>query len=185
MIISVIAAIIAVLPLTTHLQSRLKRHIFTQYSGQTRVLHTRSWRWATQPVLPSSSFSLAVSYFSSFFKKIAPLFSSDSPPSRWLMELGGRAQSNVQDSPHLREKERRHGGGGGGRGGGGWDLKAKRAKKIKGGKKKGRERSVKERRGGREWEKEWGAQLKATDLILCIIKQSHSMQHPLYIIHAQ
>ncbi len=30
-----------------------------------------------------------------------------------------------------------------------------------------------------------GAQLKAADLILCIIKQSHSMQHPLYIIHAQ
>lgn len=34
-------------------------------------------------------------------------------------------------------------------------------------------------------ERERGAQLKATDLILCIIKQSHSMQHPLYIIHAQ
>lgn len=37
----------------------------------------------------------------------------------------------------------------------------------------------------REKERERGAQLKATDLILCIIKQSHSMQHPLYIIHAQ
>lgn len=50
---------------------------------------------------------------------------------------------------------------------------------------------MKERRGGREGEGEecmrgrGGAQLKATDLILCIIKQSHSMQHPLYIIHAQ
>lgn len=53
-------------------------------------------------------------------------------------------------------------------------------------KKKGKgNESVKGRMGGRVWEKERGAQLKATDLILCIIKQSHSMQHPLYIIHAQ
>lgn len=40
-------------------------------------------------------------------------------------------------------------------------------------------------RGREERARERGAQLKAADLILCIIKQSHSMQHPLYIIHAR
>lgn len=41
------------------------------------------------------------------------------------------------------------------------------------------------RRAGASGAGAGGAQLKAADLILCIIKQSHSMQHPLYIIHAQ
>lgn len=47
------------------------------------------------------------------------------------------------------------------------------------------ERERERRRAGASGAGAGGAQLKAADLILCIIKQSHSMQHPLYIIHAQ
>lgn len=136
-------------------------------------------------------FSPAISYFYSFYHP--PSTRSLPLPSWWLMELGNSTQSNVwptvQDSLRERERERLV------RRRRGWGLNEKRGER-KGRKEEagsqwvceregegGRGRGVYERKRKREGER--GAQLKATDLILCIIKQSHSMQHPLYIIHAQ
>lgn len=147
MIITVIAAIIAILPLTTHLQSRRKAShfhtVFTADGGPTHQIIKVIFH--TDPVHPTCGSILLISpngiLFLLFFwkkkKNRTPILHALSS----LMVIDGvRQQSTEQrvaSSPRQPASEGEgeeagsSGGGGGGRrgGGGGWDLKAKRAKK--------------------------------------------------------
>lgn len=138
-----------------------------------------------------------ISYFYSFLSP--PPLSTSSTLFPFVVIDGVRQQSTEQrvaNSPRQPASERERERlvwwwwwwWGGGRGGG-WGLNEERGKR-EGRKEEGNgecewKREGEGGRGRGEYERERGAQLKATDLILCIIKQSHSMQHPLYIIHAQ
>lgn len=145
MIITVIAAIIAILPLTTHLQSRRKAShfhtVFTADGGPTHQIIKVIFH--TDPVHPTCGSILLISpngiLFLLFFwkkKNRTPILHALSS----LMVIDGvRQQSTEQrvaSSPRQPASEgegEEAGSSGGGRrgggGGGGWDLKAKRAKK--------------------------------------------------------